>query len=232
MTKRHIFDTNSTIHYDTPAAPVIPMQPTLSGRRDTPQGQVGGRESDVTVPVLQSLAVSVCYASLASVLVASIVLTFHLSWYLPVMAGLLVLTLTASWTMTRNVSLRQELWWGTEEIVRRDLDGDGTIGKPEPKAVLRVEVTDNSNMRFLDVPMEKAVTFAKAVINGQSGTSEGEWKKFFGGIDEFKAFRGQLLNGELARWKNPNAHPQGIELTLAGRKVLERLATTPLLEDR
>lgn len=230
--RRNIFDTESVIDYSTPAAPTIPMRPALTGRRDTPQGQVGGRESDVTVPVLQSLAVSVCYASLASVLAASAVLTFHLSWYIPVVAGLLALTLTASWTMTRNVSLRQELWWGTEEIVRRDLDGDGVVGKPEPEAVLRVEIADGGNTKFLDVPAEKVAIFARAVVKGQSGISEGEWKKFFGGVNEFRAFRGQLLGSGLVRWKNPDAHAQGVELTLAGRQVLKRLATTPLPEDR
>lgn len=224
MTKRRSrFDTESIIDY-APMAPSLPMQSPAIGRRELPQGAIGRRESDVTVPVLQSLAVSLAYASLAGVLVASITLAFRLRWYYPVVAGALTFTATVSWTMTKNVSLRQELWWGTEEIVHRDLGGDGTIGEPEPEMLLRVEVVDDSSTHFLDVPRKKAVVFAKAVTDGQSGISEGKWKRFFGGIDEFKAFRGQLLDSGLVRWKSPDAHAQGITLTLAGRQVLKRLA--------
>lgn len=224
MTKRRsFFDTESIIDYSTPAALPFPTQP-ISGRRETPQGQVGRRESDVTVPVLQSLAVSLAYASLAGVLVASITIAFRLRWYYPVVAGALTFTAAVSWTMTRNINLRQELWWGTEEIIRQDLDDDGVIGKPEPEILLRVEVSSDGNTRFLDMPMKKAVIFAKAVTDGRSGMSEGEWKRLFGGINEFKMFRGQLLNSGLARWKNHDAHAQGIELTLAGKQVLKRLA--------
>jgi len=225
MTKRrNRFDTESIIDYP----PMVTSLPTRSspvvGRRDSPQGQVGGRESDVTVPVLQSLAVSLAYASLASVLAGGVAMVYHLPWYTPAVAAALVLTATASWTMTKNVNLRQELWWGTEEVIQRDLDNDGIIGKPEPEALLRVEVANGGNTQFLDVPTKKAITFARAVVNGQSGMSEGEWKKPFGGIEKFVAFRNQLIERKLARWKNPDAHPQGIELTLAGKKVFERLA--------
>jgi len=229
MTKRRsYFDTESIIDY-SPTLP-MPTRPSLSGRRESPQGQVGRRESDVTVPVLQSLAVSMCYASLAGVLAAGVALAYHLPWYTSVLAAALVFTATASWTMTKNVSLRQELWWGTEEVIRRDLNNDGIIGRPEPEALLRVEVVNGGSTQFLDVPTEKAVIFAKAVIDGQSGTSEDEWKKFFGGIDKFKAFRGQLFKSGLARWKNPDAHPQGIVLTLAGKQVFKRLANYPPTE--
>lgn len=228
MTKRHSrFDTETIINY----APTLPVRPPMVGRRESPQGQVGRRESDVTVPVLQSLAVSLCYASLAGVVASSVALAFRLPWYWPVLAGALTLTVTASRTMTENINLRQELWWGTEEVIRQDIDGDGIIGRPEPETLLRVEVANDGNTRFLDVPMKKATVFAKAVTNG-CGTSEGEWKKFFGGVDEFRAFRSQLLDGGLARWKNPGAHAQGIELTMAGRQVMGRLANYPPTEHR
>jgi len=226
MTKRGFWDTEKTIEY-SPAAVADP--PITVGWRDTPQGQVGWRESDVVVPALQSLLVSVSYASLAGALVGGMTLAFHWPWHVPVMVGLLVLTTTTSLTMTRNVNLRQELWWGTEEIVRRDLDGDGVIGKPEPTLV-RVEVVDHerkmTNFVDLGCDVAKLQTLAHGLIGGRRPFSEPEWvgkgKTF--SRREFYALRSQLLSGKLLAQKHPTEPKQGYELTLSGKAMFRKLA--------
>jgi hypothetical protein len=126
-----------------------------------------------------------------------------------------------------------KLLWRVERIIGRDLNDDGDVGEPkgsgrkapqEPASrILRVEVAQENQTRFLDVPQDKAVKFARSVLAGRS-MSEQEWKTYFGGIKEFKEFRGKLLDGGLVRWVNPKAHSQGLELTRAGRAVFRRLA--------
>ena len=174
-------------------------------------------ESDVIVPFLQTVVTGL-FVGFAAI---GVVIEFEpLAWIGGVLAVVWIVLLIDHRKLLRTV----------EVVIGRDLDNDGAIGRPVPlEQMLRVEVGQDNTTYFLDVPHNKAVAFARSVMAGRS-MSESEWKKFFGGIEPFKTFRGRLLDAKLVRWVNPDAHAQGVVLTPAGRKVFERLAKLPPAE--
>lgn len=222
------FGHTKTIIYkaDAPAVPAPPWakpSPEASpevafteATRTTP-ARAATVESDVVVPFLQTLAsgLFIGVAALGAYLKLDPV-----AWGGGILAIVWIVLLVDHRRLLRAVEI----------VIGKDLDHDGTIGHPmPPEQTLRVQVGLQNTTYFLDVPHNKAVSFAGSVLAGR-GMSESEWKKFFGGIEPFKTFRGRLLDAKLVRWVNESAHAQGVELTPAGRQVFERMAKMPPAE--
>jgi hypothetical protein len=230
------------IEYEAPGLPVPyqPPPPALPpvawGVREMPAYRPGGLETDAAVPAAQAALVGACWGLVAVVTGGIVVALARWPWYVPPVLGACVWSVIMAWHVTKGVKLRQELLWAREEIERKDIDGDGQIGKP--RATVRVElerqVESGYRTQFLDIDAEphKVRTLARAVLNGRS-LSEAEWtgagQPF--SRSQFRSLRGGLMERGLVRWANEKAKAQGCELTPAGRAVFEKLANLSPIED-
>ena len=120
-----------------------------------------------------------------------------------------------------------------EVFQNEDLDGDGYVGEP-PQKSLRIEIAEQHKsgawVGFFESPIEEPVLgqFARAVLAGRP-TGERKWtgagQPF--SVGEYVAFRDELLQHGLVRWKNEQHHRQGFKLTARGRAVFKQLAAIP-----
>jgi len=185
-------------------------------------------ESDFITPFFQSLAIAL-FVSIGGFYLAVAWDTFvwHLSCFAGIIAG-------AGW-FAGAIWFGRDLLWIVERITNEDIDGDGSIGRPDPpqRNLDPVEVihTDGQGriktMYRLDLPNitdQQLVEFAKGVP--VKGLAESAW---IGGGNPFSSAQyGQLMT-ELDRagvvvWKNPNATNQGRQLTRHGADTLEQWA--------
>lgn len=235
MTKQSRWDQTKTINYDGPVLPVPwqpPPAPTLPpvawGVREMPAYRPGGLETDAAVPAAQAALVGACWGLVAIVGSGVVIALARWPWWIPPVLGACTWSVIMAWHVTKGVKLRQQLLWAREEIERKDIDGDGQIGKPV--ATVRVElerrVESGHRVQFLDIGAEpdKVRTLARAVLNGR-GLGVAEWTgrgaPFSRG--QFERLRGDLMDRGLVRWSG-KGKAQGCELTPAGRAVFERLA--------
>lgn len=120
-----------------------------------------------------------------------------------------------------------------EVFQNEDLDGDGYVGEPPPKS-LHIEITEERKSGtwtgYFDSPIEEPVLgqFARACLAGRP-TGERNWtgagRPF--SVGEYVAFRDELLQHGLVRWRNEQHRKQGFMLTARGRAVFKELAAIP-----
>lgn len=195
-----------------------------------------GITAPVTVPFLQAAITGLLAGIAAGVLVA--ILGIEVS---PWAAGAVVWTLA---TLGSWLSFRARWQMVIERALGVDLNGDGRIGdEPEPPALppLRVEVMQEGGRRgdFIDLPYpDRLPELASGLLSGRRQFAQTAWTGAAGVFSraEFDNLRGEFLRRGLARWKNPQAPAQGVELTPAGRAVLRKLAgrddsNPPTLQD-
>ena len=115
-----------------------------------------------------------------------------------------------------------------ETFVGKDLDRDGHVGKRHTTSInVRVEQDGRGPqdlfLQFEDVRPEQLNELFMAVLRGNS-MSESSWTGAGKLLSKkrFRAVRDGLMDADLLRWQNEDAHAQGLTLTKAGRAVLSR----------
>ena len=169
-------------------------------------GRLGlGLENQVFVPVLQSLSVGLSVALAAGVLTLLGGATWVTAGRWAAGVGVLSWAGTTVWFV---VGGRQALW-AREELIGRDLDGDGTIGEPEPKTV-RVELHDAARQqtKYVDLPLPESklrVLAVAVVLNGKPFSRRG--------------LRGVLSQSEYARTSSELVR-RGLARDIDGKREL------------
>ena len=181
--------------------------------RETPH-RAASTEADVIVPLWQAVICGAVTALLAAV--GTMAKDWH--WATPIVAGVAVFAV-AWWLLLVD---HRRLLRKVETFVGADLDGDGAVGDP----AFQVEITESlsdgqKRMKFCTFPgkPEQVARFAMAALNGQL-TVHGNH-----GLSQsmFAKLRDEALSRGLLVWRNPDAHNQGVEMTLAGKCVFKRL---------
>ena len=107
--------------------------------------------------------------------------------------------------------------------------------KPEPEPIFPQQtkvaiIRENGNYprgeyASLSVEPKRLYIFATGVLKGK-GISLSEWtgKRGIFSRSEFSVLRSEMLERNLLRWKNENAHSQGVELTRGGESFLKHIA--------
>ena len=200
----------------TPSAPptIDPIEYSTEQAVRVPSWQ-----ADVLVPLGQSLATG------AFVLLVSGTLAIWQGWdwQLPVMlsalagAGMWLTALTDTRGLLRSV----------ETYTGKDLDQDGHIGTHTTSINVRVEQEGRGPrdlfLQFEDVRPEQLNELFRGALRGDS-LSETKWTgggKLFS-KKRFRAVRDGLMDADLLRWQNEDAHAQGLALTKSGQAVLTR----------
>jgi hypothetical protein len=167
-------------------------------------------EADVFVPALQTLITTV----VVGIGLALLAIVFNWSGNVPAFGAAATLIGMWVWRILRS----DRLMWRREKITGRDINGDGSVGRPDAPTLLnpqqsRRTVEQNAlEDNRTDVP--RMLAFAAACQ--AYGTSEAAQ-----GIrpntrerDNYVECRDALLQLGLARWKNENNHAAGWELVL------------------
>lgn len=255
--KRSIFNAETTTHHGalTPSLPMPweqqqerspTLPPAFYGWRDTPTGRVDTITGAVVIPFLQGLVQGVGPFMLMTVIASVVTVLAQGPWWLPPALGLFVLAAIVSWRVWLFVDNRQEQLWQREEIERRDLDGDGHIGKPDDNGAaltLNIQYQDAdgfNRLRRLELPrwvdLQALHLFARAALNGLP-TSEAEWTPASKGfsVHRFRQLM-ELLEGAeppIMEKENPEVSNSPRRLTDYGRALFEEFTqTSPLLLGR
>jgi hypothetical protein len=205
-------------------------QPDYSGDFERSQPARGAsRESDVLVPFLQA-AITGAFTAIMLGIGAGVVVHWQAWpwWYVAIVVALSWLFVTSGvWLRLLNDS--RELLWKVESWTDRDLDQDGTTGKPqEPTETVRLEIEANNNGRhssfFHDLPTEPAVftTWVQVAVNGQSlavGHWTGNGRPF--SRSDYEALLDFLQGAGVVAWQNPDAPAQGRRVTKPGKAALQ-----------
>ena len=145
-------------------------------------------------------------------------------------------------------------WWAREDktrhriintlewLMQKDLDGDGDIADVVTDTVnVRLVSEDGNHQQYLTLPgmtIDQAGIIAKNLLTGTftQGGLTGSHGAF--SLSQFNTVRDELLRRDWIVWRDPTAHPRGIELTTKGAAVMreisrqadERLGVTPTNE--
>lgn len=223
--RRRFEELQSTANNLEPYEPPAPTSGYFEAERRRP-ARPANVESDFIVPLFQALAVTIM-TSLGGLYLSTFWNLFI--WHLACFGGLAA---GAAWFIFA-LMLGRELLWIVERVTNHDFDGDGHIGKPEPRTIEPLEVIHKDergsvkHMFRLDVAIDdhRLNKFLKALALGES-LAEANW---IGGGNLFsKAEFGKLLK-ELQRagvieWVNPDATSQGRRLTETGLDSITRWA--------
>ena len=170
----------------------------------------------MTVPFYQSLITGLLAGILVAILIYAfggkskyILIGFAVTWV--VVTGIVWLLLLQNW---------RELVWNMEQQLGVDLTGDQVIGQP---LTIRAEVSRNGghNKHFTDLSGSYLARFFDAILAGED-ISEARWtpaRNGFSKSDYWSTISGLIRIGVL-RWKNEDAHPQGVLLTEDGEEIL------------
>jgi len=145
-------------------------------------------------------------------------------------------------------------WWAREDktrhriintlewLMQKDLDGDGDIADVVTDTVnVRLVSEDGNHQQYLTLPgmtIDQAGIIAKNLLTGTftQGGLTGSHGAF--SLSQFNTVRDELLRRDWIVWRDPTAHPRGVELTTKGAAVMrelsrqadERLGITPTPE--
>lgn len=163
---------------------------------------------------------------LAALLVAILLYAFGvpLKYVLIAFALIWIITTGISWLfLLRNWNA---LVWSVETRLGVDITGDGVIGQASPQKVIKAEVTTNggrTTSRY-DIPEEEQlIHFLEAIYKG-GDLSEARWTPQANGFSRSGYWKhiGTLIQSGVLRWKNDQAHAQGVELAPEGKSILEQ----------
>jgi hypothetical protein len=91
-------------------------------------------ETEVAIPALQSLIVSLAWGTLAGVGAGVLAYYTVLAWWIIPMAIAVIALVIFALQTTRLMAERRELLWKQEIVEHRDINGDGQIGPPAETA--------------------------------------------------------------------------------------------------
>jgi len=198
----------------------IPAAPTT---QHTEQRRSATLAADLLVPLGQAAVTGLLVAAFFVVLVFEVAPDAEISrWKLWLWAALPVTAVT--WLILLRETRR--LMWGAEVATGRDLDGDGSVGRP-PDQILQVHVRDGSRTQIVysdDLGMNETqlVRFAQAVNRGQRLSPEAAWGKnrliFPGGINDWRRTRTKLLGAGLIEKAG-----RSYDWTASGRAFIRRI---------
>lgn len=179
---------------------------------------------------IEMVVVPAAQAVITGLLVA-VVLAVIAGW-LEVAAWRVFLIAWAGVTLGAWLSYRSRSVWAMERALGLDIHRESSATCPDPpgepvrlQVVIDREDVGQVDYVYFDLPLEKLRTLARALAAGRD-LSEATWTGSNGLLSrgEFASFREQLHSRGLARWRNPDAHSQGTELTPAGRAVMRKIA--------
>jgi len=204
----------------------VARAPTFIEAQRTSPARPASTESDVVVPLLQSLITGVIIGLPAGTFVA---LVGHLPWWsVPAIAAGVIIP--ATWL--HRLSAHTRALWTVEKIFNRDVDGDNYTGEP-PRQSFEMEVKTGRTIQRFDMPgaLEQFYTLARGVLRGKP-FSEHEWtplRRLYS-VPTFRQIRSRLLELGYIEWVNPMLHFQGLHITARGRDFMESFVEqyTPL----
>ena len=176
--------------------------------------------ADVHVPFLQAVGTAI----FIGVISGSLAFWLAWAWNVPViLAGLSAAAMWFSAVADTRALLRR-----VETFIGKDPGPAGRIGKQHTTSInVRVEQDGRGPrdlfLQFEDVRPEQLNELFMAVLRGNS-MSESSWTGAGKLLSKkrFRAVRDGLMDADLLRWQNEDAHAQGLTLTKAGRAVLSR----------
>jgi hypothetical protein len=134
-----------------------------------------------------------------------------------------------------GLALAKSLLQTIESVTKKDLNGDGHIGQPQPANphTVRVEIREDSRegaryqFATLGVEPAKLQALAVAVLRGDS-FSERTAVRYSFTQEEFRTLRDEFLERGWAAWNHPNRKQQGVSLTRGGLFILRAIKDSPL----
>ena len=186
-----------------------------------------GFTSDVLVPLSQSLLTGALFATSVTFVVG---LTDWRGDLGRLWLGVASVVALLAWLVLLGQT--RSLLWGIERLTRRDLDQDGTVGRPQEPTTLEVVVKDGNHTRvvppgWLGMSDHKLKLLASDLARGRS-LSEGDLGTdrtlFPRGLNQYREARSKLVDAGLVHLVNAEAPNLGYELTRSGRAVMERLS--------
>lgn len=198
------------------ASGAISVAPGVRYSRTEP-ARKASLESDVTVPLLQSLATGV-FAGVVSGAISSII-----DWNEPAIVGLATAALSSGLVWAALVRDHNASLWKIEEITGVDLDGDGIAGKPAPAP----EKKSSPMMVFSPTEIQRQNTdrarFETFVQDCARETGQNYWEQTRG-IErgDYMTWRDTLVRLGWARWRAASgARNQGWELAFPPDEIIQ-----------
>jgi len=178
-------------------------------------------ESDVVVPLCQALGTGV-FAGVVGGMISSLA-----GWEQVGLAGLATGAVASGLVWLALVRDHNASLWKIEEIVGRDLDGDGVVGRPAPAP--EPEVGRMPTLAFSPTRVQQMSTaragFEAFVRGCARETAQNYWEQTRG-IDrsDYMTWRETLIRLGWARWRaTSGARNQGWELAFPPDEVIEGL---------
>jgi hypothetical protein len=170
----------------------------------------------VTIPFYQSVISGLLAGILVAILLYAlgvkakwILIGFAMTW--------ISVTAIVWWVRLRDW---QALIWNMEQQLGIDLTGDQVIGQP---VIIRAEVSRNggANKTYANLEGRQLHEFLNAILTGET-ISEARWTPAKNGFSKSEYWRvvSELIRAGVLRWKNDQAHDQGVILTGDGREIL------------
>jgi hypothetical protein len=204
----------------------VARAPAFTEAHRTSPARPASTESDVVVPLLQSLITGVIVGLPAGTLIT---LVCRWPWWsAPAIAvGVII---PAVWL--HRLSAHTRALWTVEKIIQRDVDSDGNIGQPDV-VELRAEIHDRRQDHHNTIwrvtfpgDLRRLRRFAAAIEYGSVKFSERD--ALACGYTRFEELRDLFILNGWAEWRDPQAHQQGVTLTPAGESIVEQITNTPL----
>ena len=167
----------------------------------------------VTVPFLQALITAVPLAVLATW--GMIELDLVQAWW-PVLGIMVAGAFLVTFLI--RVSDAQSTLWSVERYLSADLDGDGTVGDPEPQAHIvtvgpaRLQTTPEERLR------REFVLFVQG-CEATEDTSMRRWESRLG-RERYQEWRDALITAGLAEWVRPGEPRQGWRLSQPAEEIV------------
>jgi hypothetical protein len=172
----------------------------------------------VQIPLIAFLLVGgICYAF-------SVI--FEYSWAWALLAGAVGALIAFGWFVGR---VADTFYPKTEQ---RETEPDNKKAEPVYPQQTKVAIIrenggyPSGEYASLSVDPKRLYIFAKGVLSGK-GLAEAAWigKRGIFSKPEFSTLRSEMIERNLLRWKNENAHAQGVELTRGGESFLRHIAS-------
>ena len=170
-------------------------------------------ESMVLVPLCQALIIGLAGGPLTT---WGLVEVLDVGGWWPAV-GILTLAWFGLAFVTR-ASAAEATLWSVERFIGADLDGDGTVGDPEPQAHLvtvgpaRLQTTPEERLR------REFVLFVQG-CEASGDTSMRRWESRLG-RERYQEWRDALIKAGLASWVRPGEPRQGWRLSQPAEEIV------------
>ncbi|MFH1634145.1 MAG: hypothetical protein ABIG63_09060, partial [Chloroflexota bacterium] len=148
------------------------------------------------VPLMQALVFGVLFGTS---------FTLYLSWRRivpawPTVVPIILVVTAISWVIASNRS--QSTMWNIERVVGRDINGDGSVGRPVDIRLLPVNPAQGTAVAAAEAEDELRQQFESFVRACEYGTASRHWEARIG-RDRFNEWRDLLIKEGYARWRKP-----------------------------